>query len=223
VSAEESDEAFVEEYRPLVVSIARKIRTRFELRADLDDLIAYGFAGLLEAKRRYDPTRGVQFNSFAYYRIRGAVIDGVRESGVLSRRAYQNLKAAEAALAIGETVGEERAADPAARGDKARAAATLRDTLTKLSTSWTLAAVGQSEEEQQGETPEAALLSREMKERVRAVVPSLPDRERQLIEGFYFQGRRFDHVAEELGISKSWASRLHHKALARLKDALGDP
>ena len=74
-----------------------------------------------------------------------------------------------------------------------------------------------------GETPEAALLSREMKERVRAVVPSLPDRERQLIEGFYFQGRRFDHVAEELGISKSWASRLHHKALARLKDALGDP
>ena len=222
MSAEESDEEFVEEYRPLVASIARKIRTRFELRTDLDDLMGYGFAGLLEAKRRYDPTRGVQFNTFAYYRIRGAVIDGVRESGSLSRRAYQQLKAAEAALVVGESVGEARAADPGARADQERTVQTLRDTLTKLSASWTLAAIGQSEEEQRGESPEAALLSREMKERVRAVIPELPERERKLIEGFYFQGRRFDHVADDLGISKSWASRLHHKALSRLREALGD-
>jgi len=221
MNPEQSDEAFVEEYRPLVASIASKIRARFELRAEMDDLMAYGFAGLLEAKRRYDPTRGVQFNSFAYYRIRGAIIDGVRDGGFLSRRAYKQLKAAEAALYLGESVGEARAADPKARADKEKTAATLRDTITKLSASWTLAALGQSEEETKDD-PEEALLGKEMKERVRTLVPSLPERERALVEGFYFQGRRFDHVAEELGISKSWASRLHHKALGRLRDALAN-
>ena len=223
MSAEHSDAEFVEEYRPLVASIAHKIRARFDLRADLDDLLAYGFQGLLEARARYDASRGVQFNTFAYYRIRGAILDGVRESGFLSRRAYQQLKAAEAALYIGESIGEARAADPKSREDKERTAETLRDAITKLSASWTLAAVGQSEEEQTKHDPEQALLTQEMRERVRKVVPILPDRERALIEGFYFQGRRFDHVAEELGISKSWASRLHHKALARLREALGDP
>ncbi|MBO6937286.1 MAG: sigma-70 family RNA polymerase sigma factor [Deltaproteobacteria bacterium] len=222
MNPEQSDADFVEEYRPLVASIAQKIRARFELRAEMDDLMAYGFAGLLEARRRYDPTRGVQFNSFAYYRIRGAIIDGVRDGGFLSRRAYKQLKAAEAALYVGESIGEARAADPKARADKEKTAETLRDAITKLSASWTMAALGQSEEEQTKDDPEEALLSQEMKERVRKIVPTLPERERLLVEGFYFQGRRFDHVAEELGISKSWASRLHHKALGRIRDALAE-
>ena len=222
MNAEQTDDAFVEEYRPLVTSIARKMRVRFELRAEMDDLMAYGYQGLLEAKQRYDPTRGVQFNTFAYYRIRGAIIDGVRESGHMSRSAYTQLKAARAALYLGEAAGEARAADASTRGDVAKTQAALRDTVTKLSTAWTLAAIGQSEEEQQGGSPEVALLSAEMKSRIRDLVPTLPDRERRLIEGFYFEGRRFDHVAEEIGISKSWASRLHHKALARLREGFGE-
>jgi len=48
----------------------------------------------------------------------------------------------------------------------------------------------------------------------------LPERERALVQGFYFDGRQFDEVAKELGISKSWASRLHAKALDLLRDVL---
>ncbi|MCB9615436.1 MAG: sigma-70 family RNA polymerase sigma factor [Sandaracinus sp.] len=213
----ESDREFIEEYRPLVHSIAVKMRARYDLKNDLDDLLADGYRGLLEARDRYDPSRGVQFNTFAYYRIRGAIIDGVRKSAYVSRRAYAQLRAAEAALAVGEEAGEKRAADPAARGDVQRSTEALHDTLTKLTAGFLLASVGQDEET---ETPEETLLADEMKTRVRSALASLPERELALVQGFYFEGRRFDEVADELGISKSWASRLHTKALERLKEAL---
>jgi RNA polymerase sigma factor for flagellar operon FliA len=213
----ESDREFIEEYRPLVHSIAAKMRARYDLKNDLDDLLAEGFRGLLEARKRYDPARGVQFNTFAYYRIRGAILDGVRKEAYISRRAYAALKSAESALAVGEDVGERRAADPAARGDVARTAEALHDTLSKLTAGFLLAAVGQDEEP---ETPEETLLHDEMKDRVRNALSGLPERELALVQGFYFDGRRFDEVADELGISKSWASRLHTKALERLKEAI---
>lgn len=213
----ERDREFIAEYRPLVQSIAAKLRARYDLTNDLDDLMADGFRGLLEARDRYDPTRGIQFNTFAYYRIRGAILDGVRKNAYMSRRAYASLRAAEAALAVGEEVGEKRAADPAARGDAARTAETLHDTLTKLTAGFLLASVGQDEETP---TPEEVLLEDETRTRVRQALASLPEREFALVQGFYFEGRRFDEVADELGISKSWASRLHTKALERLREAL---
>ncbi|HJK93836.1 MAG TPA: sigma-70 family RNA polymerase sigma factor [Polyangiaceae bacterium LLY-WYZ-15_(1-7)] len=214
-----TDDEFIEEYRPLVQSIATKVRNRFDLKADLDDLLADGYRGLLEAKARFDESRGVQFNTFAYYRIRGAIIDGVRKNAFLSRRAYRQLKAAEAALEIGEAAGEVRAADPKAKGDKKKTTEALHGTLAKLTASYVMASVGQ-DEHQPSETPEDAILKEEAKERVRALLSILPERELALVKGHYFDGRRFDEVAAELGISKSWASRLHGKALDRLREAL---
>lgn len=214
-----TDEEFVVEYRPLVISIATKVRAQFDLRGDLDDLLASGFEGLLQAKGRYDPSRGVQFNTFAYYRIRGAMIDHIRKSTFFSRRAHQKMKAAKAALAIGEDVGEERAANPAARKDIEQTAEQLHQTLAQMTASFVMASIGQKEEGE-GDSPEDDVIREEAKERLRTALAVLPERELQLIQGFYFQGRQFDEVAEELGISKSWGSRLHHKALSRLRAAL---
>lgn len=220
-SQEKPDQAFIEEYRPLVLSIVSKLRAQYDLRSEQDDLVSAGFEGLLQAKARFDPERGVQFNTFAYYRIRGAVIDAVRKGGILSRRAYARLKAAKAALDIGEDLGETRAADPAARADAANTAKTLHDTLAKLTTSFVMASVGQDEHEHI-ESADEMLVRRETRDQIRKVLSVLPERELALVQGFYFEGRRFDHVAEELGISKSWASRLHTKALSRLREALAE-
>ena len=70
------------------------------------------------------------------------------------------------------------------------------------------------------DNPEQALLERERQERVRNALSSLPEPERTLLQGHYLQGRRFDELARELGLSKSWASRLHTRALDRMRDAL---
>jgi RNA polymerase sigma factor (sigma-70 family) len=58
---------------------------------ELDDLIAYGAKGLLDAASRFDATKGVSFRTFAGHRIRGAIIDGIRTHHWMSRRAYKRL------------------------------------------------------------------------------------------------------------------------------------
>ena len=68
--------------------------------------------------------------------------------------------------------------------------------------------------------PEEALERAELREVVRRAVDALPEQERALVRGHYYEGRRFDEVAAELGLSKSWGSRLHSRAVARLTEQL---
>jgi RNA polymerase sigma factor for flagellar operon FliA len=70
------------------------------------------------------------------------------------------------------------------------------------------------------ESPEAVLLKNESVARLLGALPRLSSRQRFLIRGFYFEGRSIDAMARELGISKSWASRLHTNALRALREAL---
>ena len=78
-----TDDAFVKQYAGLVRTIASKVRAQMDLTCELDDLIAFGTQGLIEAASRFDESRGIQFNTFAYYRIRGAIIREIaRRRGV---------------------------------------------------------------------------------------------------------------------------------------------
>jgi RNA polymerase sigma factor for flagellar operon FliA len=214
------DDRFIEEYRPLVHSIAQKLRTQLDLQGDPEDLAAYGFRGLLEARSRYDASRGVQFNTFAYYRIRGAILDGVRKMAWLPRRTYDRARSAEATDQVTEPLGAARgAAGPAARLEDTLQ--TLDDALGRIAAAHTLATSTEpsSDSEHQGRPdPEEQAIGGQDQAQLREALATLPERERALIEGFYFEDRRFDEVAQELGISKSWASRLHSKALDRLRN-----
>ncbi len=212
----------VAEYQGLVRSIATKVRAQLDLNCELDDLVAFGNQGLIEAIQRFDPTRGVQLNTFAYYRIRGAVVDGVRRMAYMPARIHRKLREAEAMDLALEPMGESRAASPEARADREATAQALEDSLARVTASFLMSAVGQGEEDQP-ETPEDELFTAETRARVGAVVAALPEREQALVRGFYFEGRQFDEVAAELGISKSWASRLHTKALDAMRRALVDP
>lgn len=206
-----------EEEQALVHGIAGKLRNELGLTTDHEDLVAAGFQGLLEAKARFDAARGVQLTTFAYYRIRGAMLDHARKASTLSRRAYERLRVAEAADRVGEGVAEMRAADPAGRADVAQTVAALDAGLAQLTMGFALVVSADAEPEP---TPEEALIDKEAALRLRRAVSALDERERALVEGHYFDGRRFDEVAASLGISKSWASRVHAKALEKLKTAL---
>jgi len=130
--------------------------------------------------------------------VRGAMLDGVRKMSQLPRRAHERLQVA------AETTPT---AAPTAL-DKAFARMSSLTTATVL----------------QGrfgdESPEAALLKNESVTRLLQALPSLSPRQRVLVRGFYFEGRSIDAMARELGISKSWASRLHTNALRELREAL---
>ncbi|MGB8331434.1 MAG: sigma-70 family RNA polymerase sigma factor [Polyangiales bacterium] len=190
---------FVAQHEKMVRGLANRLRRELSLRGDLDDLIAFGFGGLLEAQHRFDPRRGVQFQTFAYHRIRGAMLDGVRKMSQLPRRAHERLQ-----------VTDDRSPTAAPSGlDKA---------FRRMGTALVSATVMQGRFGD--ESPEAVLLKNESIARLLQALSDLPPRQRVLVRGFYFEGRSIDAMAREMGISKSWASRLHTNALQALRESL---
>src|SRR5687768_3456304 len=82
----------IEQGQALVRSLAFSVSRNIPVPADLDDLISYGQIGLAEAAREYDPSHGAQFTTFAYYRIRGAIYDGVSKMSWTSRARYNRYR-----------------------------------------------------------------------------------------------------------------------------------
>jgi RNA polymerase sigma factor for flagellar operon FliA len=194
-----SGEELIAQHRKMVLSLATRLRRELALAGDLEDLVAFGFGGLLEAERRYDASRGVRFQTFAYYRVRGAMLDGVRQMADLPRRAHERLKAAT----------EPRPTAAPSALDKA---------FTRMSARLTSPSPVQGRYAE--ESPEGALLKNESIERLLRALSALPPRERAVIRGHYFEGRSLDALAVKLGVSKSWASRIHRRALRALRAAL---
>jgi len=218
-----AEDAFVREHEGLVRKQARRLRVQLELTVDEEELVAYGMQGLIEAKRRYDPERGVRFGAFAYYRIRGAILDGVREMAYLPRRAHHRRRAAEALDRAAEEVALERARTPEARAEAKKALAQVDDIIGRTCAAFVISAVGQAEEDERDGSPESSLLAAEERARVRSALDVLDDRERALVEGYYLKGNTLDSVGESLGMSKSWASRVCSRALKKMRAVLEEP
>src|SRR3954454_13471562 len=87
----------VEQHLSLVQAIAAKLKRTLGRTIDFEDLVAYGTKGLLEAANRFDPSQGASFTTFAYYRVRGAMLDGLRTMGWYSRADYARYRAEERA------------------------------------------------------------------------------------------------------------------------------
>ena len=75
----------IEKHKPIVFHLAKKIRNSLPFQTEMEDLVAYGQLGLVEASERFDPSRGNSFATFAHYRIKGAIYDGLREMGAITR------------------------------------------------------------------------------------------------------------------------------------------
>jgi len=211
-----SEDAFIRQYEDFVRAIVLQTRRQVGVELELDDLMAYAFEGLLDARRRFDPERGVKFRAYAYYRVRGAVIDGIRAMSPMPRRAYERLRAATALDTEAEAVQESQAG--ASRPSGAEAVRQLDAILGKVAAAHCVAMAAEDDPGQR--TPEANAVDRERRQRTREAIDRLPEREAALIRGHYLEGRPFDGIAEELGLSKSWASRLHSRALGLLREAL---
>lgn len=183
----------------------------------LDDLRSFGREGLLLAARTFDPARGVPFRRWANLRIRGAIIDGVRQWGTLPRRVYRELRGLSAGDRVQEVYDEEHAASPASTPEAADAR--LTSYLAGLATAMAIGTLATAPSRPDGEaasldaTPEELVADAQLMAHVRAIVARLPDAERTLIERHYFADETLDQAAASLGLSKSWGSRLHARAI----------
>ncbi len=207
----------IEAQRDLVERVVRRLAKELDLSCDLNDLRGYGFQGVLEARERFDANRGVRFSTFAYYRVRGAVIDGVRKQGWLKPSAYAKLRALEATDDLAETAGAAHAPKPLV--GRAARAAEVDGVLSRVSAAYMLAAIGQDRVEDD-RTPETMIGEAQAQTSVQRELEKLPDKERTLLRAVYFDGVTIEQAGQRLGLSKSWASRLHAKALERMRRGL---
>jgi RNA polymerase sigma factor FliA len=212
----------------LVDIIARQVSRTVGHSVELDDLVGFGRGGLLDAARRFDPARGVPFRAYANYRVRGAIIDGVRAMSRLPRRAHERLNGLSAATRFSEGAAEDLSAAPAPGSSTADAERALNEHMAAMATAMAVGLVAKAGRGEEGELttvaidadPEEATAEAELLQVVRVAIDELPKEEAELVRRHYLEGERFDHVAADLGLSKSWASRLHTRAIARLSKRL---
>ncbi|MGA2451611.1 MAG: sigma-70 family RNA polymerase sigma factor [Polyangiaceae bacterium] len=208
----------------LVDLLARQMGRMISFSVTLDDLRSFGREGLLRAAKTFDVSRGVPFRRWANLRVRGAMIDGLRQWGHLPRRMYRDLRAAEDADRVLEELDQSDSAHPAADADAADAR--LTQFLAGMATAMALGMVVSSAPDEpdsrdHGQTPEEIVANAEVLERIRAIVATLPEKERVLIEQHYFADMTLDDAAASIGLSKSWGSRLHARAIETIARALG--
>jgi len=193
-------------HQGLVRAIAWRTHQRVPHHVEIDDLIAYGQIGLLEAIEAFDAQRGRKFTTYAWHRIRGAVLDGLGTMSWFNRARFERSEYEQTA-----------ASAPAASGSAAATTAAPVSARGRRPTRSGLEDVPVMSRE-----PDAGdrVLKREMILFLRDLVGSLPEKEAGLLRGVFFEGRTLTEAARRVGISTAWASRLQTRTLADLRVAL---
>jgi len=218
----EDRKVVLEKYGPYVRSLAAQVRRQFNGQMELDELVSYGQVGLLEAADRFDAKVGANFLTFAHYRIKGAIFDGLRKMGVLKGSDARSSQVAERTAAyLGNLADREQGSNH--RGSVDDDVRDISSAVTGLAVVFATAMEGAELNLSDDSMPADQRLELEqLKTRVRAALEKLPDKERKLLLGYYFQSKTLEEAGAEIGQSKSWASRLHARAIEKLKDILAE-
>ena len=229
MAASDKDD-LVKKHLGLVEAIARKVKRTLGAAMEVDDLVGYGRKGLVEAAERFDGRAGVTFTTFAYYRIRGAMYDGIRTMGWYSRADYARYRAEERAnqylQSQADQEGAARAQNPTAAQltpDTGEILAGIAQALSGIATIHITSIEAASRVADESlPAPDAAVDTVRLSRRVREALTTLPEKERKLMELYYFGEKNLEEAGAELGLSKSWACRIHARAVDRLRQALDD-
>jgi RNA polymerase sigma factor for flagellar operon FliA len=215
----------IDECQGLVRSLALGIHRKLPPHVELDDLIAYGQLGLVEAARDFDAARGSRFSTYAYHRIRGAIYDGLSKMSWVHRTHQEQVRYEQMAGEVLAAESEPTHEAPVA-GNEETDVRWLRDLTRALAVVYlaTRKRPGCDEElipleDKQG-SPASVAMDHEICQRIHELVDALPRDEGELVRIVYFEELTLQEAARRLGISKSWASRLHTKALQRLARSL---
>ena len=215
----------IEDHQGLVRSLAFAMRRSLPKNVELDDLISYGQVGLAEAARDFNPSLGNQFSTFAYYRVRGAMCDGLSKLLWFSRSAYHRMRNQQ----LADEVVQEDTLNP--NPNESHEATGNIQWLSRMTTSLAVVylATSSGDGEDSGQwnladesaaQPSSSMEQQETNSVIHEMIDTLPDDSRQLLRFTYFEGLTLQEAGQRLGLSKSWASRLHAKALETLGRSL---
>lgn len=219
-------EELIIKYTYLVKYVAGRLYASYGNNVEFDDLMSYGIFGLIDAIDKYDYNRGVKFETYAQLRIRGAIIDQLREIDWLPRSVRQKSKELEKAYCelesvLGRTATDEEMAE--------KLGITVEEFQKRIQNINTYSIVSLDDlleqkrevvsntEVKQEEIPEDAVENSEVKEILIDTVNSLPEKEKKIVGLYYFEELTYKEIGKLLNISESRVSQLHTKAILRLK------
>lgn len=229
----ELKEELVLQYAPLVKYVVGRLAIGLPNIMDFEDVLSYGTLGLIEAVERYDPTKGVKFETYAIARIRGAIIDALRSLDRLPRSVRQKARQIEKATTELETSFGRPPTDTEVAQHLGIAIGKYQDML--IDASWTTVSLeGLLDNQDYGESNTSVELAdanahdeviggieREEMGRILAqAVLNLPERERLVVSLYYQDEMTMKEISKVLSISESRVCQLHSKAVSRLRTAM---
>ncbi len=229
----ESRDAKIQQYAPLVKYVVGRLAIGMPAILDYEDMLSFGTIGLIEALDRFDDSKGVKFESYAINRIRGAIIDALRQLDRLPRSVRDKAKKMTAAkLQLTAAKGREP--------NDAEVAEAMGLTLVQyhkaqVDCSWvTISLDGLLERDENNDSGgptelpadpneedfTARLEKRDMLDALTGAVKELPEREWLIVSLYYRDEVTMREIAEVLEISESRVCQLHARALTRLRGSL---
>ena len=224
-SRESQEEKWILDHLPLVRHVVQKVVGHLSYRDDVEDLISAGTLGLVKAARAYDPARDAEFKTYAYVRIRGAVLDELRGRSFVPPAMHQQirqLRQAYQALAngLGRTPADEELAE--AMGLSTHQ---LYQILQEARKQNFLSIHGLDDDQPaldsrvppaRGDAPDAQVERKELFEQLARAIAELPERDRTLLLLYYERDLTMKEAAAVLDITESRVSQLHASALFKL-------
>jgi RNA polymerase sigma factor for flagellar operon FliA len=231
----ETREAIILKYAPLVKYVAGRVAIGLPSNVEFDDLVSFGVFGLMDAIEKFDPSRGIKFETYAIARIRGAVLDGLRSNDWVPRSVRQKAREMERTCAdlenrLGRSATDQEiseAMDISVHDFYQLLSEVSCTTLSSLDELWS---VNSSDDDSvrvldlvrnnESEDPLHHVEVEEIKTTLANAIDSLPERERMVIALYYYEGLTLKEVGEIMEISESRVSQIHTKAIFRLRGRL---
>lgn len=220
-------EQLVQRYAPLVKRIAFHLMARLPASVQVEDLVQNGMIGLLDAINRYESSHGAQFETYAAQRVRGAMLDGLRDNDWLPRGLRRDMRRIEQTItqleqAQGRTPSERELADALgmpladyqkmlqeARGHQLIYFEDLNDEGDESFLDRHLT--------DHDANPLQLLEDKSLRELLVQAIEALPERERLMMALYYEQDLNLREIGEVMGVTESRVCQLHSQAIARLR------
>lgn len=220
----------ITEHLSLVTAIAAHIQRSLPVHVELDDLVHAGIMGLVDAATKYRDDKEVAFNTYAKYRIRGAILDGLRQLDWASRDLRKRYKQMETVARDLEANLHRTPADheiASAMGLNVRRWQALMVDFRSLGNAATQLRTADREEQYSPETPcapaqlpENVVARSELREKLSSAMKTLPARYQQVVQLYYGREMTMKEIGGLLGVNESRVSQMHKTALERMQNVL---
>ncbi len=225
-------EELILHYAPVVRRVVGRMMMTLPATLDMDDLLSYGSIGLIDAVEKFDPNRGIKFETYAVSRIRGTIYDELRALDWIPRSIRQKAKELERAYSelehsLGRSVSDEEIAEH--MGKSPAEIASLLDDVNRTSLislddfvmkdGESTSIVDRIEDKNQPAALDS-LLEGEMVRKLSDAIEMLPEREKTLISLYYYEKLTLKEIGKILAITESRVCQIHTRAVMRLRDNL---